>query len=141
MPLECQHSQMFQQHLHANQNQHYAACDLRRLLPTQSECAADIQSRGGEQAGGHANDDYGNPNVERHEGEAHADCKRVDAACHGERQHVAPIEFRSLLGVLSILAERFAHHVAANQGEQSENDPMVHGGDVFTEGGGRKIAE
>ena len=54
---------------------------------------------------------------------------------------MAPIEFRSLLGVLFILAERFAHHVAADQGEQSENDPMVHGGYVFTEGGGRKIAE
>ena len=132
---------MFEQHLQADEDQHDAACDLRRLLPTRAEHAADIQAGGGEQAGGDADDDHRKPDVERHECEAHADGEGVDAAGHGERQHVPPIEFRGLLGVLLFFFEGFAHHIAADQSEQAENDPMVHGGHVFAERAGREIAE
>ena len=63
------------------------------------------------------------------------------AAGHGERKHVLPIEISGFLGVLFILFECFTHHVAADEGEQAENDPMVDGGHVFAERGGGEIAE
>ena len=110
-------SEMLEQHLHADKNQHDAAGDLRGLLPPRAERAADIQAGGGEQAGGDADDDHRQPDVERHEREAHADRECVDAAGHGERQHVLPIEFRGFLGVLLVLFERLAYHIAADQSE------------------------
>ena len=110
-------SEMLEQHLHADKNQHDAAGDLRGLLPPRAERAADIQAGRGEQAGGDADDDHRKPDVERHECEAHADGERVDAAGHGERQHVAPIEFGGLLGVLLVFLERLAYHIAADQSE------------------------
>lgn len=110
-------SEMLEQHLHADKNQHDAAGDLRGLLPPRAERAADIQAGRGEQAGGDADDDRRKPDVERHECEAHADGEGVDAAGHGERQHVPPIEFRGLLGVLLVFFEGFAHHIAADQSE------------------------
>lgn len=57
------------------------------------------------------------------------------------RKHVLPIEISGFLGVLFILFECFTHHVAADEGEQAENDPMVDGGHVFAERGGGEIAE
>lgn len=51
------------------------------------------------------------------------------------------LEISGFLGVLFILFECFTHHVAADEGEQAENDPMVDGGHVFAERGGGEIAE
>ena len=59
--------------------------------------------------------DHRQPDVERHEREAHADRECVDAAGHGERKHVLPIEISGFLGVLFILFECFTHHVAADE--------------------------
>ena len=44
-----------------------------------------------------------------------ADGECVDAAGHGERKHVLPIEISGFLGVLFILFECFTHHVAADE--------------------------
>ena len=52
-----------------------------------------------------------------------------------------PIEISGFLGVFLILFECFTHHVATDEGEQDENDPMIDCGHVFAERGGGKIAE
>ena len=52
-----------------------------------------------------------------------------------------PLEIGGFLGVFLILFECFTHHVAADEGEQTENNPMVDGGHVFAERGRGEIAE
>ena len=89
---------MYQQHRRTHFARHAPAFD---------------QPRAGER-NDDADDDHRQPNVERHESEAHADRDCVDAAGHGERQHVLPIEFRGFLGVLLVLFERLAYHIAAD---------------------------
>ena len=54
---------------------------------------------------------------------------------------ITEIQMFSVMNVLFILFECFTHHVAADEGEQTENNPMVDGGHVFTERGRGEIAE
>ena len=54
---------------------------------------------------------------------------------------MAPVELGRLPAVLLFLAERLADHVAADEREQRENDPMINRGDVFAERVGREKAQ
>ena len=46
-----------------------------------------------------------------------------------------PIEFRGFLGVLLILLERLADHIAADQQQQTENNPVIYCRHIFAERG------
>ena len=72
---------------------------------------------------------------------ANAHGERIDAAGHGQGKHMLPIELGGLLGVFLIFFEGFVNHVAADEHQQGEDDPMVELGYVFAECRCREIAE
>ena len=102
-----------------------------------------MQARSGEQSGDHTDAEDGECHMGfgEHEGQAHAHGERIDAAGHGQGKHMLPIELGGLLGVFLIFFEGFVNHVAADEHQLGEDDPMVELGYVFAECRCREIAE
>ena len=75
-----------------------------------------------------ADDQHRNNDVDGQQGEAEADGQRVDAGGHGQAQHDRQAHAAAAHAAVAA-APRFADHLAADERQQDEGQPMVEAGD------------
>lgn len=73
------------------------------------------------------------------ESESDADGQRIDAGGDGEDQHF--LEMNGGTAGFGFGVEGLFDHVAADEGQENEGDPVVVGGDGLLEAGAKEIAE
>ena len=133
---------MLQQDLAAHEDQDDAAGELRPGLILQAEDVADLQSGGGEDKGGAADEADGGHDVDpRQQGEGDAHGQGVDAGGDGQEQHGLEGEGAVVRPGLLVIGQGLLHHAAADEAEQDEGHPVVDGGDVALEGGAQEVTE
>lgn len=136
-----QNGETLEHRLDADKNEHHAADNLRAIAQQMAEALADGQRHNAAEERRDTDNAYRGRYGDAHCAQAHAHGERIDAAGHGQGKHMLPIELGGLLGVFLIFFEGFVNHVAADEHQQGEDDPMVELGYVFAECRCREIAE
>ena len=83
---------MLHEYLDAHGDKYDAACYLGRLAPSRPEEVADSQAEHGSQGRYRSYDQYGQPDIDIHQGQAGTDPKGIDAGGDGQGEHVPPGE-------------------------------------------------
>lgn len=107
--------------------------NLRRLLEARAEAVAHDDADEREDKGRAADDERGSHDVDLQKREADADGQRIDAGGDGEHEQLAQVELLRGGFVICLLAPSHGsipEHLAADEGKQSEGDPMVNRRDV-----------
>ena len=92
----------------------------------------------GDQQGNNADEGHGGQDAHGQKSEGQAHGQSVDAGGQGQRQHGAEAE--GGVGLLFV-AEGFPYHIAADQSQQDEGDPVVEVRDIGGEPGAQKISQ
>ena len=130
---------MIEQNFGSQQDEDDAAREFGLAFILGAEDVSKLDPRGGKQKGDHADETYGRDDTLDEEGERDADGQRVDAGGDGERQHHPKAHGGALR--LFLPGQRLADHVAADEQQQSERNPVIHRGDERFKLRAEEIAE
>ena len=130
---------MFEQDLESHQHQDQAAGQLRPGFIAAAEDISNLYAHDGEGEGDHADKGYGRQNGDGEKGEGDANGQSVDAGGHGQKRHAAHVQGR--VRALRLRFQGFLDHVAADQRQQDEGDPVIVGRDGVTEPGAQQVAD
>ena len=123
-----QNAEVFEQDLRAEQDEDPAAGKLCLALEVQADHAAEPDTGRGKGEGDRADERHGGHDARAgQERERDADGERVDACRDGEQEHGLACERG--IELIFVLGQRLADHIAADDAQQNERDPVIDGGD------------
>ena len=118
--------QMFDQDPCPDQDQDDPAQDAGVFLQQGTQLAAEIDRRKAEHEGRYPDDRDAGQDVHLQKSKGDADGECVDAGRYGQKQDVRQSEIAVRI-ILIFTADRLTDHVAADEGEQDEGDPVIDG--------------
>ena len=131
---------MLEQDLRAEQDEDHAAGKLGLALVAQAEHVAEPDAGRGKDEGDRADERNGGHDARAgQERERDADGERVDTCCNRQQEH--GLERERAVELVLVLGQRLADHVAADDAQQHECDPVVDGGDKLLKLRAEQIAQ
>ena len=131
---------MLKQDLRAEQDEDHAAGELGLALVAQAEHVAEPDAGRGKDEGDRADERHGGHDTRAgQERERDADGERVDARGDGQQEH--GLECKRAVELVLIFGQRLADHVAADDAQQYERDPVIDGGDKLLKLRAEQIAQ
>ena len=119
---------MLQQDFNAQQHQDHAAGQLRPLFVPGAEPAAHRHTRNGNAERGGADDAAGRQNGGIKKRESNSDCQSINAGSDSHEKKFLVVQTRAdggVLGLVLLAGESLPQHIAADEHQQDEGDPVV----------------
>lgn len=119
---------MFQEDLQPHSDQNDAAGEFSLRFVFCPKDMTDLDAKGGEQEGRHANEADGGDDVNLQEGEGDANGEGINASRNGKKKHGLDVE--RIICLFFLLRQCLANHGDADEREQNKGNPVINRGNV-----------